>query len=230
MTTDNETASRSVLSPDEAFSILGNEIRVQILQTLGNSNGPMAFTDLRDRVGISQGRQFNYHLDKLVGHFVEKSDDGYTLRQAGRRVVEAVLSGAVTEAVELKPTRLDKSCPYCGAPIEISYRAERLLVRCTDCIGTFSGVESTSGTIGSLPDGTLTLYYLPSAALLSRSPPEILDTALAWTYHELISVADGTCRRCPGTIDHTVDVCADHESEGVCHVCNRRFAVIVDSR
>ena len=39
------------LTPDEAFSILGNETRMQILQELGKADRSLSFTDLRDRVG-----------------------------------------------------------------------------------------------------------------------------------------------------------------------------------
>ncbi|MFB6206666.1 MAG: ArsR/SmtB family transcription factor, partial [Haloglomus sp.] len=98
MTHPRELGEPTALSPDEAFGVLGNETRIQILQTLGEADGPLSFTELRDRVGIRQGSQFNYHLDKLVGHFVRKTDDGYELRLAGRRVIYAVLSEAVTEA------------------------------------------------------------------------------------------------------------------------------------
>jgi hypothetical protein len=86
------------LSPDDAFATLGNETRLGILQTLGRAGEDLSFSVLRDRVGVEDSGQFNYHLEQLVGHFVRKTEDGYQLRRAGRRVVEAVLSGAVTDA------------------------------------------------------------------------------------------------------------------------------------
>ena len=125
------------LSPDEAFGVLGNEIRVDILQMLGEADGPVSFTDLRDRLGIRQGGQFNYHLDKLVGHFVAKTDEGYALRDPGRRVVEAILSGAVTGDPALEPTAIDFACHHCGSPVEVSYRHGTMRLSCTECSGHF---------------------------------------------------------------------------------------------
>lgn len=231
MTNSIETAEATMLSPDDAFAVLGNETRVAILRALAAADEPVAFSELRDRVGTPDSGQFNYHLGKLVGHFVRKSDGGYVLRQAGRRVIEAVLSGAVTEAVVLEPTRLDAPCPYCGAAIEVSYLEERLLTRCTECVGSFAGAESSSEAFETLPGGTLTLYYLPSAGIQGRSPLELLDAALAWSFIELDAVANGICPRCAGRVVHAVDVCADHEADGgVCDRCNTRFAVIFVSR
>jgi AcrR family transcriptional regulator len=79
--------------------VLSNETRLAILPALWETYDPHAernavpFSELRDRVGIRQGGQFNYHLEQLLGHFVRKGDDGYKLRQAARHVVQAVLSG-----------------------------------------------------------------------------------------------------------------------------------------
>jgi DNA-binding transcriptional ArsR family regulator len=219
-----ETSTR--LSPDDAFAVLGNETRMDILQALGKADGPVAFSELRERVGVRDSGQFNYHLDQLTGHFLRQTDTGYDLRQAGYRVIEAVLSGAVTETVVLEPTRLGAPCPWCGADIEVSYREERLMVRCTECVGTFKNVESTSGAFGVLPKGTVNLNYLPSAGFQGRTPRGLLDTALAWTLSQGILVGNDICPRCSGTIESSIDVCPNHQAEGtICDQCNMRFAV-----
>lgn len=231
MATDSDRRDATTLPPDDAFGVLGNEARMEILQTLGAADESLTFTELHERVGTRDSGRFNYHLGKLEGHFVQKSDQGYSLRQAGRRVIEAVLSGAVTEAVVMEPTHLDEPCPYCGADIEVSYREERLLVRCTECDGSFGGTASTSGAFETLPDSTLTLYYLPSAGLQGRTPRELLAAALAWTYTEYTAIANGLCPRCAGSVDSSTDVCLDHQTdEGICTRCNGRFAVHFESR
>jgi DNA-binding transcriptional ArsR family regulator len=93
---DSET-----LSPDAAFATLGSETRFAVLRALAEADDAVSFSALRDRVGMADSGQFNYHLDRLVGHFVERADDGYRLAPAGERVAEAVLSGAVTERPRL---------------------------------------------------------------------------------------------------------------------------------
>ena len=75
MPPDIETDSRT-LQPDEAFVTLGNETRIEILRALQDAGGPLAFSELRDRVGVDDPGQFNYHLGKLAGHFVRKDEGG----------------------------------------------------------------------------------------------------------------------------------------------------------
>ena len=60
-----------------------------------HGDGPLAFSSLYDRVDVDDSGQFNYHLDKLAGHFVPNTDHGYALARPRRRVVESVLVGPV---------------------------------------------------------------------------------------------------------------------------------------
>lgn len=126
MSTDAETDETTPLAPDDAFAVLGNETRMEILQTLGKGDEPLSFSELRDRVGMRDSGQFNYHLGKLQGHFIRKVDDEYELRGAGRRVVEAVLSGALTDDPVVEPTVIDMDCRLCGAPIELGFDHDRV--------------------------------------------------------------------------------------------------------
>lgn len=221
----------TTLAPDDAFAALGNETRMDILQTLGAVTDPLPFSELRDRVGIADSGQFNYHLGQLEGHFIRKTDAGYVLRQAGHRIREAVLSGAVTEAVVVEPTGMEAPCPYCGSAIEVSYREERLLIRCTECVGAVTDQQATSEAFGTLPKGTVTLLHLPSAAFKERSEAEVLEAAHAWTYTEHVSVANDLCPRCTGRIDLSVEVCPDHQPDpDICELCNFRFGVVSSHR
>jgi len=51
MTTDADGSESSTLSPDDAFRVLGNETRMEILRALGDADGPLPFSELHDRVG-----------------------------------------------------------------------------------------------------------------------------------------------------------------------------------
>lgn len=127
----------TALAPDQAFAALGNETRIEILRALGDVEQPLSFSELHDRIEMRDSSQFNYHLEKLVGHFVRKSEAGYALRRAGRRVIEAVLSGAVTQAPVVGRTEVDHPCHLCGAPIEVTFHEERVELYCTTCAGTY---------------------------------------------------------------------------------------------
>ena len=224
----SETHS-STLSPDDAFSALGNETRMDILRTLGGADGQLAFSELYDSVDISDSGQFSYHLDKLVGHFVRKTDDGYELRHAGRRVIEAVLSGAITENAVLEPVSTDYPCPFCGTDVEVSYGEERRLFRCPECPGVVRGGGTMEPT-GDLPTGTIDVGYLPPAGLEDRSPSELITTSSTWNVIERVGMSNGVCPRCAGRVEHSVQVCEEHSDTGICDHCNRRHAVSIFSQ
>lgn len=216
------------LPPDEAFAVLGDETRIEILRVLGESNGPVSFTALRNAVGLRQGRQFNYHLDKVVGHFVTKTGEGYELRQPGRRVVEAVLSGAVTHDPVREPTDVDFECLLCGAAIQVSFRSERVELYCTECSGQYgqhvAERESSFGTSGGYLGG----YQIPPAGVGDRSPHGLLEASSLWSHLENIALANELCPRCGAVVDSTMTVCEDHNwSEGLCSTCDNRHAVQV---
>lgn len=230
MLTDTDGSDGTTLPPDEAFAVLGNETRIQILQSLVEADGPLTFSELRERVGMRDSGNFNYHLDQLVGHFVRQTDDGYLLRQPGTRVTEAILSGAVTGAPEMESTPVDVPCLYCGATTEVSYRQERLLWRCTECGGAFADREATSEAFGTLPTGTIDLAYLPAAGVQNRTPREMLEASDVWSAAEDVALTNGVCPRCSGTVEDAVTVCENHdERDEVCDRCHTRRGVSVRS-
>ncbi|MDX1748259.1 MAG: winged helix-turn-helix domain-containing protein, partial [Halobacteriales archaeon] len=112
MLNHEEKDTEDTISPDYAFATLGNETRLQILYVLGDAEDTLSFSDLRKRVGVDDPGQFNYHLNKLKNHhFIRPTDDGYVLREPGRIVLQAVLSGSVTRSPVLEATVLKIPCP-----------------------------------------------------------------------------------------------------------------------
>ncbi|NIS30781.1 MAG: helix-turn-helix domain-containing protein, partial [Actinobacteria bacterium] len=168
MSTDADDDA-SILSPTEAFAVLGNETRMEILRTLWSADEPLSFSELRDLVGMSDSGQFNYHLDQVEGHFVRTTDDGYELRNAGEQVIRAVLAGAIagaiTGSVTFEPTVLDAQCPYCGGPTEAWYEDETFTARCKRCSGILEDE--------AYPRGTFMHYSIPPAGVLDRTPDAV---------------------------------------------------------
>ncbi|WP_267161481.1 winged helix-turn-helix domain-containing protein [Halovenus salina] len=219
------------LSPDDAFSALGSEMRVRILRELGTADGPLAFSELYERLDLSDSARFNYHLDKLLGHFVHKIDDEYALASPGERVVEAILSGAVTDDPRLERTPTDQHCTDCGRRLEIEWQNGNVEVYCPECEsrwnqswGRVGGpVAADSGYLGRLP--------LPPAGLKGRSPTAVFRAARMWSNLELIAVSAGLCPRCSATVERELLVCDDHEADdGVCPACESSFAVRLVAR
>lgn len=204
-------------SADTVFSSLGNETRLQILRTLGEADGPLSFTELRDRIGIHQGGEFNYHLDKVVGHLVKKTDEGYVLQGAGRQVVQAVFAGVITGDPVTGPISTSVKCPYCGSGLVVDVHQEHLSVFCTGCDGrrpNESGPETANL-------GSLGIMWLPAAGINGRTPKEILETASVWSNLECVAVANQICPRCSAPVDPSIRLCEDHDaSDGLCAECN----------
>lgn len=220
---DSET-----VSPDEAFKILGNELRISILRIIAEADEAVRFSDLRRQSEIKDSGKFNYHLNQLTGHFVEQTDEGYKLSRPGERVIQAVLSGAITKSPTIESTSIDWRCHVCGAEqIQVDYREEQLGVYCQSCQGTYGG-ESDREEAG-VPAERERLYYLhiPPAGIVERSPEEVFLAASRWTQAETVTAASGICPRCSARLGESTTICRNHTTDsGLCDNCNNRYAVM----
>jgi len=120
--------------PADAFAALADATRVQILRALWEADDKRAtFSELREAVGMRDSGQFNYHLDKLAGQFLRKTDDGYELALAGRHVVGSLLEGAYASTDPIDPIALDEPCPFCDGARTFHYEDEEVRIECEAC-------------------------------------------------------------------------------------------------
>ncbi|MFP9061299.1 ArsR/SmtB family transcription factor [Natrialbaceae archaeon A-chndr2] len=109
-----EDESTRLEDPTDALEVLGNETRIAILRALADADGPLRFTDLRQRVDVRDTGRFNYHLSKLCEYFVRETADGYELGHAGTRLI------ASTDFANSNPEAdgaVDgDTCSVCGEP------------------------------------------------------------------------------------------------------------------
>lgn len=145
---------RLLLTPDETFALLGDETRVGILQALwdefesGRGGNSVPYSKLFDQTAIDDSGNFSYHLQKLIGPFVRKTDDGYEPKQTGTNVMRAVVEGTVIDDPSFGPTPIDSACPICGGAIEIAYWDELMTVSCTECEGRIHGGDGPGHLFG----------------------------------------------------------------------------------
>lgn len=219
----SDGGTSEALSPDDAFTLVGNETRIDILQTLWTAYEPYAvdnavpFSELFDRVGAEDTGNFNYHLGKLTGHFVRRTDGGYELSAPGFRIVRAIVGGGVTGNPTLESSRVDERCKRCDSPIEITYEDGTTWVRCTACDGYWS--RQQGGIFG---------FGLPPEGLRDREPTEILDATIVYSINRFETMARGVCPECGARVDASLAVCDDHDADdGVCDACGSFFMGII---
>lgn len=111
MSDDTGDPDAAVDDPTDPLEVLGDELRMDILRTLADADGPLTFTELREAVEVRDTGRFNYHLTRLCEYFVRETAGGYELGHAGDRVITAGRVASETgPAVEP-----DEQCPVCGA-------------------------------------------------------------------------------------------------------------------
>ena len=197
------------VDPAEAFALIGNETRLAILEALwAAEERPVPFSQLRREVGMRDSAQFNYHLQKLTGHFITKVDvdsaesvmdtddgrvqSGYDFKHAGEKVVRSVIAGSFTERPTIEPFPVQGGCFACGGPLQACYEDEHLRIECTDC-GQRHGE-----------------YAFPPGGLNDRTQAEIADAFDQRVRHLHCLAADGVCPECNGRMEsHVVE-------EGTC--------------
>ncbi|QOS12611.1 HTH domain protein [Haloferax gibbonsii] len=177
---------------EDAFSLLADETRLAIVRALAASpREPLSFSELRDRVGVADSGRFNYHLGKLTGRFVKKSEEGYEIRLAGWAVVGAILAGAYTRGDDIGAIPVDHRCSMCDGRVEATYVDERVTVRCTDCDRTFLDAGIPPGVLEGYDDADL---------------PEVADRYVGSL---LAQARRGFCMSCQGRMEPHLSVGAD---------------------
>lgn len=145
--------------------------------------------------------QFNYHLGKLVGPFIDRDEDGYRPRYTTLLVMGAVLAGTYTEHGSADPVAAETPCPICGGVVEATYEDERAEVACTDCGEVFCS--------SAIPPGALEGYE-------PASYPEVFSR---WTSRLMGEMQSGFCLACQGRVD--VRVRPDENEVAVRYECRR---------
>lgn len=222
MVSDPGGVEGEVISSEEAFALLGDQTRMEILLALWEKfrrygfDQAMAFSDLYDCSDNDDTGNFNYHLGKLTGQFVQQTDDGYQLTESGFRITNAIAGGAMVEAPITDSAPVNATCPNCESPLELVSTDETIWVVCTGCEGYYAVQERAVAG-----------FQLPPEGVQTRSPEGILEASVAYTVGKVRIMADGVCPECGGETDQQFLPCDDHDaSDGICDTCGSRFAAV----
>jgi ribosomal protein S27AE len=123
------------VAPHEAFAILADPNRFDLVRVLAEaSRQSLPFSELYRRSNFEDSGQFNYHLERLVGPFLRRTEDGYGLRHAALIVHRLAASGLLSDRGEAEVTTVETTCPRCGAGRAAAvYEGDRFWVRCGGC-------------------------------------------------------------------------------------------------
>lgn len=224
MTGTTDDGDSAALPPDDAFTLLGDTTRIAILEALWRAYDPytgddaVTFSDLCDAVGTDDTGNFNYHLGRLTGHFVRRTNAGYELTEPGFKVVRAVVAGGLTDDPTVESAPVDAACGRCGGRVEVTYEAGTTWARCGECEGYWPR-----------RGGEIFGFSLPPAGLRGRDPDEVFDATIAYSVHRFEAMSRGVCPECGSAVDAALSVCADHDGGGVCDACDSYFAGVVVS-
>lgn len=195
------------------FDLAGNPTRLAILRALvaaSREDETPSFAALRRRADVDDSGNFNYHLDRLRGAFVEETEDGYRLTYRGRALVAPLLAGAYDD-YELEPTPLDADCQLCGGPLSAGYADGVVRVAC--------------------PDDHAFTHELPPGSAAERSLDALLELTALEVRTDATHVRRGVCPLCHGTISlelaESPIESVTRTFRGICDRCGREYGAPV---
>ena len=178
------------------FALLGNETRLRIVLELGDASERgefcvLGFSELQSRVGVEDNGNFNYHLGRLTGEFIERLDEGYRLTLPGVYVYRALKTGPLTGTFDREHLETDVRCPTCAVPQEVWVEEGRGYLGCPDC-----------GTVNYR-------YPLPGGGVTRTDGPTLARVLRSRAIHDASAMLRGFCPYCSGSVSH--DLTADVE-------------------
>ncbi len=176
----------------DAASAIAHPVRASIVTELGDRPSDSAsFTALRDAAGLRDNGRFNYHLDQLRGHLVERDGDRYGLTSTGRELATLLRTGHLVAPDRERELSTDSSCHCCGGTLLLGCRPQQLRLRCTDC----TWAEE---------------WEIRSPATVFEATPEVARTVVDRTLRDVgRSLADGCCPTCLRSVQCTLTATDD---------------------
>lgn len=192
---EEKTPSIRRQSAAEVFGRLADETRVEALRALADPpDERKSFSELFDAVSMTDTGNFNYHLSRLVGSFVAKTDEEYELTYAGRMVVGAILAGTYDAEATVPPIPLDWDCLQCGGAFTLGYEDGYARLQCQTC---------DSGAVIPIPPG----------ALDSVAVDELPTAVMQWYRARVQRIRSGFCSVCTGRTERRLTDGVDPEAD-----------------
>ncbi|SFS92154.1 DUF7351 domain-containing protein [Halostagnicola kamekurae] len=185
---------------EEAFALLGHEIRLAILHAFFERYAPvdpdsrsevreqrtLSYAELMAATDMEDSGKFNYHLEKLRGVYVEEIEEGYVPTAGAIALYEAVIANRPTESIPVN-FDIDESCPSCASGLQGKYEQGFLTVECSEC-DLFWGAT----------------YRFPKNGLAVREGESIYEALYDRMMHHIGLARTGQCPSCAGITNGTM--------------------------
>ena len=183
---------------ETALSLLADESRVRIVEELGDATvspdtgiPSVPYAELQSRVGVRDSGRFNYHLKKLLGNYVAKTEAGYRLQWPGMVLYRALVAGLLTGEADrsIDPVPVGVDCYRCGEPVEGGLYETLFRVRCRGCDANYADIYvPTDGLVGAEPEAMLRTVHRRSRTVLGA----MTSGQCPWCAHEVaVEVREG---------------------------------------
>jgi hypothetical protein len=179
---------------EEAFALLGHDIRLDILRAFFQMYEPvdpeslpdmreqrsLSYGELMTEVGMEDSGKFNYHLEKLRGVYIEKVEAGYVPTASAIALYEAMVANRPTKTVSTD-FFVDERCPNCESRLRGEYEQEFLSVDCPTC-DLFWGAT----------------YRFPKNGLAVREDENVFEVLYDRMMYHVGLARTGQCPSCAG--------------------------------
>lgn len=175
----------------DPFATLSDETRLEIVRALyeartADGAGGLSYSRLRERIGMADKGNFNYHLGKLRGEFVEKCEAGYRLTFAGFEIAKVIRIDAWTDHEPRGPVALDERVE--GEPLTAAYEDSVVTVR--------AGEEGRP----------LFAHAVRPVGAAARETDELLEVASRLWRHTSEQILEGICPYCQTSVDRSTEI------------------------
>ena len=178
------------LTPESVFALIGNEFRAEILRTLGEAQGQegpppiLSLSELHSRADVAiDSSQFNYHLQQLVGYFVNQTDDGYQLRHEGTTLYRTILAGTFTRHASVPSFDVGITCYFCETEVVATYDNGRFSIHCPGCKHVYDEITA------------------PPSVADADNKNELLSRLDQYSRHRVLAFSHGVCSICVNSLD-----------------------------
>lgn len=184
----------------EAFRLLSDETRLDVLRTIAVAQHErlragvvaLSFSEIYERVDVSDTSKLSYHLGELTGTFLRKHDGGYAFTHAGEQLVRFVLAENYRQPDAVGPIETDGGCLFCGGTrLRAVFEDQHFLLYCTDC------------------DKPANAYRVRPTQARAHDGEALIESVVREQAGDLVKARSGVCPECAGRLDTTVVAAED---------------------